>query len=56
LQYRTWEDKDTGAKRSKVDVVADSVQFLGRGGAAEDSGDSKSETTVDESDFEDIPF
>jgi single-strand DNA-binding protein len=53
LQYRTWEDKDTGAKRSKVDVVADSVQFLGRGGAAEDSGN---DTTVDESDFEDIPF
>jgi single-strand DNA-binding protein len=28
LQYRTWEAKD-GSKRSKVDVVADTVQFLG---------------------------
>ncbi len=31
LQYRAWEAQD-GSKRSKVDVVADSVQFLSRGG------------------------
>lgn len=36
LQYRTWEAQD-GSKRSKVDVVADNIQFLGRGGS-EDSG------------------
>lgn len=30
LQYRTWQAQD-GAKRSTVDVVADSVQFLSRG-------------------------
>ncbi|MGI8910830.1 MAG: single-stranded DNA-binding protein [Rubrobacteraceae bacterium] len=30
LQFRAWEAED-GSKRSKVDVVADSVQFLGRG-------------------------
>jgi single-strand DNA-binding protein len=35
LQYRTWEAED-GSKRSKVDVVADNVQFLGRRGGAED--------------------
>jgi single-strand DNA-binding protein len=28
LQYRTWEAQD-GSKRSKVDVVADNIQFLG---------------------------
>jgi single-strand DNA-binding protein len=41
LQYRTWEAQD-GSKRSKVDVVADNVQFLGRGGGAEaeDEGSS----------------
>ncbi len=33
LQYRTWEAQD-GSKRSKVDVVADNVQFLGRPGDA----------------------
>ncbi|MDX5895173.1 single-stranded DNA-binding protein [Rubrobacter radiotolerans] len=31
LQYRTWKAED-GSKRSKVDVIADSIQFLGRGG------------------------
>ena len=30
LQHRTWEAQD-GTKRSAVDVVADGVQFLGRG-------------------------
>jgi single-strand DNA-binding protein len=38
LQYRTWETRD-GSKRSKVDVVAESVQFLGRGnGPSENDG------------------
>jgi single-strand DNA-binding protein len=36
LQYRTWEAQD-GSKRSKVDVVADNVQFLG-GRADADGG------------------
>jgi single-strand DNA-binding protein len=31
LQYRTWEDKETGAKRSKLDVVIENFQFLSRG-------------------------
>jgi single-strand DNA-binding protein len=38
LQYRTWEAQD-GSKRSKVDVVADNVQFLGRRGGAEGEED-----------------
>ena len=37
LQYRTWEAED-GSKRSKVDVVADNVQFLGRGRGSSGSG------------------
>ena len=36
LQYRTWEAQD-GSKRSKVDIVADNVQFLG-GRADADGG------------------
>lgn len=28
LTWRSWEDKETGAKRSKVEIVANSVQFL----------------------------
>ena len=71
LQYRTWEAQD-GSKRSKVDVVADNVQFLGRPGEFEDGaasgggggqarrgggrGGRRDEVEIDESDFEDIPF
>ena len=29
LEWREWEDKDTGKKRSAVSIIADSVQFLG---------------------------
>jgi single-strand DNA-binding protein len=68
LQYRTWEAQD-GSKRSKVDVVADNVQFLGRPGEpAEDAGapagggnrrgrgKDREEVDINEEDFEDIPF
>lgn len=38
LQYRTWEAEDgSGAKRSKVDVTADNIQFLGSGAGKSDS-------------------
>ena len=70
LQYRTWEAQD-GSKRSKVDVVADNVQFLGRPGDSNDGASSggeqarrggggrggrREEVDIDETDFEDIPF
>ena len=70
LQYRTWEAQD-GSKRSKVDVVADNVQFLGRPGDSDDGGApagggarrgarsqgrDRDEVDINEEDFEDIPF
>ena len=71
LQYRTWEAQD-GSKRSKVDVVADNVQFLGGrsdsdegassgggGGQARRGGGrggQREEVDINEEDFEDIPF
>ena len=69
LQYRTWEAQD-GSKRSKVDITADNVQFLGRAGDAPDAGNGASsggaqrgggrgqrdEVDINEEDFEDIPF
>ena len=67
LQYRSWEAQD-GSKRSKVDVVADNVQFLGRGGDSAEGGASggggqrgrrnvpQDEVDLNEEDFEDIPF
>ncbi len=36
LQSRSWDDKESGAKRSKVEVVAQDVTFLG--GPGGDSG------------------
>ena len=50
LQYRSWEAQD-GSKRSKVDVVADNVQFLGNG---KSSGGSSSDGETEEEDFEDV--
>src|SRR5215207_5580982 len=70
LQYRTWEAQD-GSKRSKVDVVADNIQFLGGRSDAEDGASSggggqarrgggrggrREEVEINEEDFEDIPF
>jgi single-strand DNA-binding protein len=44
LRYDTWDDKQSGEKRSKLYVVGDEWQFVGGGGgprgmAAEDGGD-----------------
>ncbi len=68
LQYRTWEAQD-GSKRSKVDITADNVQFLGgRGEGGEGGGNGagarsggrrggqREDVDINESDFEDIPF
>ena len=63
LQYRTWEAQD-GSKRSKVDVVADNIQFLSRGTNGDSSQEnghgagarSGGEEDVETSDFDDIPF
>jgi single-strand DNA-binding protein len=70
LQYRTWEAQD-GSKRSKVDVVADNIQFLGgrgeggEGGAPGGGGGgqrsrsgarSQDDPGLNEEDFDDIPF
>ena len=37
LQFRQWESNE-GERRSKVDVVVDSFQFLSRGSGSEDGG------------------
>ncbi len=66
LQYRTWEAQD-GSKRSKVDVVADRVEFLssrsdsegGRsqsGGGQRGGNQSREDVDINEEDFDDIPF
>ena len=57
LEWREWEDKESGKKRSAVEIVADSVQFLG---GRDDSGGGggfqpRSDIPVDESDFAAAP-
>lgn len=57
LQQRRW-DTDDGQKRSKVEVVANNVQFMpkrtGQGGGSGSGGDSyEPDTVIDEGD---IPF
>ena len=38
LQMDTWEDRNTGQKRSKLKVVAENMQFLGSRGDGEGGG------------------
>ena len=66
LEWREWEDKD-GNKRQAVDIIADSVQFLGSREGGENGGRFTPQTDVpaDTGDFapasagatdDDIPF
>ena len=48
LRLDTWEDKNTGNKLSKLYVIADSFEFVGRGQQA--SGGSGSEPKSQQSD------
>jgi single-strand DNA-binding protein len=56
LEWREWEDKQ-GNKRQSVDIIADTVQFLGSRDAADNGGRSTPQTDVpaDTSDFEPAP-
>jgi single-strand DNA-binding protein len=66
LDWREWEDKQTGQKRQAVEIIADSVQFLGsRGESGESQYIPSSDVAADQSDFakagaaaadDDIPF
>ncbi|HMJ33817.1 MAG TPA: single-stranded DNA-binding protein [Baekduia sp.] len=57
LEWSEWQDKDTGKNRSKVEVVADTVQFLGgrddQGGGGGQAGGftPRSDVPVDTGDF-----
>lgn len=53
LQYSSWESPD-GQKRSKIDVVAERIQFLG--GAKPSEGVSEAEGIEDIEADDDIPF
>jgi single-strand DNA-binding protein len=54
LEWREWQDKDTGKNRSSVDIIAETVQFLGGRDDAGGGGGGftpRSDVPVDTSDF-----
>ena len=62
LQTDTWDDKETGKKRSKLTIVGESLQFLGsapKTGAAGESRPPRQASQPPADDFQeddDIPF
>jgi single-strand DNA-binding protein len=40
LRYETWEDKQSGQKKSKLGVVLETFQFLDSGGGRAEGGDA----------------
>lgn len=63
LDWQEWQDKETGKNRSKVEIVADRVQFLGGrddAGAGPSAGGQsgftpRSDVPTDTSDFDSAP-
>ena len=58
LEWREWEAQDGSGKRQSVEIIADSVQFLG--GRGEDGGNGsrftpESDVPADTSDFQRAP-
>lgn len=45
LDQRSWEDKETGGKRSKIEVVVEDFNFVGDGGGGSSDGGSSSPKT-----------
>jgi single-strand DNA-binding protein len=69
LDWREWEAQDGSGKRQAIEIIANSVQFLGsrdQGGGSGNGFQAESDTPADTSDFEeagvgggkedDIPF
>jgi single-strand DNA-binding protein len=56
LEWREWQDKD-GNKRQSVDIIADSVQFLGSRDGGENGGrfTPQSDVPTDTADFQAAP-
>lgn len=55
LRQRRWEAQD-GSKRSRVEVVANSVTFLGSGGRGEAGATASDDDAPPPIDDDDIPF
>jgi single-strand DNA-binding protein len=53
LNWREWEAQD-GSKRQSVDIIADSVQFLGSRDGVQQNGAQESDLKADTSDFDEV--
>jgi single-strand DNA-binding protein len=53
LNWREWEAQD-GSKRQAVDIIADSVQFLGSRDGGQMNGTPESDVPADTSDFDQV--
>jgi single-strand DNA-binding protein len=59
LRWSSWEDKDSGAKRSKIEVIADEIEFLSarsESGGGSYSAPSTSSAPAEPVFEDDIPF
>jgi single-strand DNA-binding protein len=68
LEFSTWEDKNGGGKRSKLEVILENFQFIGGGqqsgggggggggGAKAKGASSRSDAASENVDYDDIPF
>ena len=58
LEWREWEAKDGSGKRQSVDIIADSVQFLGSRDSGDENGSRftpQSDVPADTSDMQSAP-
>ena len=58
LEWREWEAKDGSGKRQSVEIVADSVQFLGSREGGDENGSRftpQSDVPADTADFQSAP-
>jgi single-strand DNA-binding protein len=57
LEWREWEDRESGKKRQSIDIIADSVQFLGSRSDGENGGrfTPQSDVPADTADFQPAP-
>lgn len=61
LRWSSWEDKNTGEKKSKVEIIADDVEFMssregGSGGGGYNGPSTSRPAPASEPMDEDIPF
>ena len=55
LQSRSWDDKNSGEKRSTLEVIAQNIQFLGQGGSAPGGGSGRGGDMQDVAAAPDMP-